>query len=663
MAGHRFFIEVLIFYFFFFSPGNRRSFFSDSSSCCPYFLDFQCTSPEEILQLLQGVSKSAQTLRASNTLSVSGFQSTSGSSAGAGDVVSSAASVTSNHLPVVGHKDDDSVGPGFPISVLKEEADFSASYEDWNMDRLLDWKAYLLCYAHGSLGRPVSSSEGNLSKSGDCVPLRSLEKIASTSTQQAYRDHAPLSQRCICGPVLQMTVPFRVLIRNGVPDELRREIWLTCSCAYSAMLAKPGYYARLARDFAHKRHEFGAMRDIRKDVLRTLPMHPFYQDAESAGIKRLERVLSCFALHNPMIGYTQSQNFLSAVFLLYMTEEEAFWMLCTVCEHLSANMYRKSMVGSLAQLSVLERLLVQVCPAVAARVDEHGFRVSMAATGWFMCLFVTFLPLEICLRVLDNYFYSTHFVFRVALSIFILNEQRLLESTSIEDVLFALGRRDYVAAEVLSVAHHLCDKVSDAEIERMMAEEMSRSIHQVARDGEEATVKSLQAGTRFSLSEARHLYDTFRDYLNPKAPLAGLVEKEFCASFTVLVPCWRKFPGAPALVFKSLNKALNGAVVEFREYILLLDVLLNGTAEERLSFCVKLYADNISAHVIDAIFLFAALCGVSSLTPAEIKKAALTVTAKDCSEVLRQLLAVDVIKKCIAKPTNFVSDVGEFETI
>ena len=52
------------------------------------------------------------------------------------------------------------------------------------------------------------------------------------------------------------------------------------------------------------------------------------------GENSLRRVLQAFALHNPDIGYCQSLNFVAGMMLLFLSEEEAFWLLVTVVEKL-----------------------------------------------------------------------------------------------------------------------------------------------------------------------------------------------------------------------------------------------------------------------------------------------------------------------------------------
>lgn len=85
---------------------------------------------------------------------------------------------------------------------------------------------------------------------------------------------------------------------------------------------------------------------IEKDIHRTFPEHSYFDSDTGIGISSLRNVLQCFAMHNTDIGYCQSLNFLSGMMLLFMNEEDAFWLLVTIVEKLlPKDYYTKSMIG------------------------------------------------------------------------------------------------------------------------------------------------------------------------------------------------------------------------------------------------------------------------------------------------------------------------------
>lgn len=67
-----------------------------------------------------------------------------------------------------------------------------------------------------------------------------------------------------------------------------------------------------------------ASSDIEKDIRRTFPGHRIFETPE--GLNALRRVLVAYSVHNQEVGYCQSLNYICAVLLLFVNEEDAFWL-------------------------------------------------------------------------------------------------------------------------------------------------------------------------------------------------------------------------------------------------------------------------------------------------------------------------------------------------
>ena len=129
---------------------------------------------------------------------------------------------------------------------------------------------------------------------------------------------------------------FIKLVRVGLPNAVRGETWDLCSGAMYRRYLNPAYYEKLHAD--HAGQTSLSTEEIEKDLNRSLPEYPAYQNPE--GINVLRRVLYAFSFHDPEIGYCQAMNLVVSAMLVYVTEEQAFWIIVMLAERLLPGYYR-----------------------------------------------------------------------------------------------------------------------------------------------------------------------------------------------------------------------------------------------------------------------------------------------------------------------------------
>ena len=67
--------------------------------------------------------------------------------------------------------------------------------------------------------------------------------------------------------------------------------------------------------------------------------------SDGIGRDALKRVLFAYARHNPSVGYCQGMNFLTALLLLLMEEEAAFWCLAAIVEDILPGYFTNTMLA------------------------------------------------------------------------------------------------------------------------------------------------------------------------------------------------------------------------------------------------------------------------------------------------------------------------------
>ncbi|XP_042452127.1 TBC1 domain family member 2A-like [Zingiber officinale] len=246
---------------------------------------------------------------------------------------------------------------------------------------------------------------------------------------------------------LANAITLNRLIRKGIPPGLRPNLWLWVSGAAKKRSTVPeSYYDDLIR--ATQGKVTPATRQIDHDLPRTFPNHPWLDSLE--GQASLRRVLVGYSFRDSDVGYCQGLNYVAALLLLVMnTEEDAFWMLAVLLENvLVRDCYTGNLSGCHVEQRVFRDLLAKKCPRISVHLNAIGFDVSLVATEWFLCLFAKRLPSETTLRVWDVLFKEgAKVLFHVALAIFKMNEEEILNANQIGEVIHILQR----------TIHHLYD--------------------------------------------------------------------------------------------------------------------------------------------------------------------------------------------------------------
>lgn len=236
-------------------------------------------------------------------------------------------------------------------------------------------------------------------------------------------------------------------IRKGVPPDWRGNAWFFYADGDRCLQKHPGLFATLVSRSCSELNS-DDKDGIERDLHRTFPDNirfktestvlssTEYPTPETPLLVSLRRVLQAFALHCPRIGYCQSLNFIAGLLLLFLSEEKTFWMLHIITTDYFPGTHDVNLEGAKVDLWVLMVAFKESMPGLWPKVgnvdgnagprDARLPAISLCTTSWFMSLFIGTLPVESVLRVWDILFYEgSRTLFRVALAIFKLGEQRI----------------------------------------------------------------------------------------------------------------------------------------------------------------------------------------------------------------------------------------------
>uniref|UniRef100_A0A7N6AY90 TBC1 domain family member 8B n=1 Tax=Anabas testudineus TaxID=64144 RepID=A0A7N6AY90_ANATE len=336
------------------------------------------------------------------------------------------------------------------------------------------------------------------------------------------------------GTSMFFTKKTRDLIVRGVPEALRGELWMLFSGAVNDMATHPGYYTELVE------RSLGtstlATDEIERDLHRSLPEHPAFQS--DTGISALRRVLTAYAYRNPKIGYCQAMNILTSVLLLYAKEEEAFWLLVAVCERMLPDYFNRRIIGALVDQAVFEDLIRENLPQLVEHMTDLSF-FSSVSLSWFLTLFISVLPIESAVNVVDCFFYDgIKAILQLGLAVLDYNMEALIschddaEAVTILNKFFdsvtnkdsplpptvqqaPLGNNDKAShfsvdiSELIREAYEKYGNIRSEEVERSRKRNKLYVI-QTLEDTTKQNVVMVSQEVRFSASHLDELYNLFK---------------------------------------------------------------------------------------------------------------------------------------------------------
>ncbi|XP_070236046.1 TBC1 domain family member 8 isoform X1 [Bos mutus] len=544
-------------------------------------------------------------------------------------------------------RDRDSLVEGLLARLKLVHADHPVHY-DTTLDEELTSPVFhstsLCSGSHRFGGLEMVSSQNSEEREKETSPRMHPEAFRQSGSQSPdsrlsreqikvslWNDHFAEYGRTVC---MFRTEKIRKLVAMGIPESLRGRLWLLFSDAVTDLAAHPGYYGNLVEESMGKCCL--VTEEIERDLHRSLPEHPAFQN--ETGIAALRRVLTAYAHRNPKIGYCQSMNILTSVLLLYAKEEEAFWLLVAVCERMLPDYFNHRVIGAQVDQSVFEELIKEQLPELAEHMHDLSALASISLS-WFLTLFLSIMPLESAVNVVDCFFYDgIKAIFQLGLAVLEATAEGLCSSKDDSQAFMVLSRfLDHVKNEDSPGppigSHHaffsddqepcpvtdIADLIRDA-YEKFGDQSVAQIEHMRCRhrirvlQGHEDTTK--QNVLRVVIPEVcvlpedlEELYDLFKrehmmscyweqprpmaprhDPSRPYAEQYRIDAQQFARLFQLVSPwtCGAHTEILAERTFRLLDENMDH-LIEFKAFVSCLDIMYNGEMNEKIKLLYRLH--------------------------------------------------------------------------
>lgn len=420
---------------------------------------------------------------------------------------------------------------------------------------------------------------------------------------------------------------FYKLIRVGLPNRLRGELWEICAGSVHMRLASPKLYDSLLNEY--KGRSSLAIEEIEKDLNRSLPEYSAYQSPE--GIAALRRVLTVYSWKNPEVGYCQAMNIVAAALLIFQTEEQTFWTLNVLCDKLLPGYYSKTMYGTLLDQKVLEELVEKTMRVLSEHFAKCEVPMSVVSLPWFLSLFINSMPLVYAFRILDIFFLEgSRTLFQIALAILRVNGEELLKATDNTGVIEVLKNYfdtlDHSAhpharsartraitrfQELLVVAFREFSMITDEMIHQYRAKNEASILENIETFAKRTQLRNLPKQQNLQPAQCGVIYDKFYCALQEDRPGRGgqesdLVLHQFIA-FMSSVSTWMNpnYTNISTLETHPFVRKLFGAwdrrargTLSLADVVAGMDNLMNHDMMELMNYFFHLY-DPMDTGVLD----------------------------------------------------------------
>ncbi|NXJ60070.1 US6NL protein, partial [Rostratula benghalensis] len=200
---------------------------------------------------------------------------------------------------------------------------------------------------------------------------------------------------------------FHRRIYKGIPLQFRGQVWSLLLDVPKMKEEMKDFYTKL------KCQARGSSPDIRQidlDVNRTYRDHIMFRDRYGVKQQSLFHVLAAYSIYNTEVGYCQGMSQITALLLMYMNEEDAFWALVKLLSGPKHAMHGREfhvtyyiLAFNLPYSTRRYLLFMSIFNLLHLLQDSQDMSTSFYTTKWFFQCFLDRTPFTLSLRIWDIY--------------------------------------------------------------------------------------------------------------------------------------------------------------------------------------------------------------------------------------------------------------------
>jgi hypothetical protein len=215
---------------------------------------------------------------------------------------------------------------------------------------------------------------------------------------------------------------------------------------------------------------------IAADIPRTFPELRVFHGPHGPLYEDMLDLLLAYVALRPDVGYVQGMSYLAAIFLLNLDPYDAFVSFANLLNRPFYFTFFNFDVRLMeAHLAVYDRVFAAQLPQLHTHFRNEDVEPNMYVYDWLLTIFSRALPLDIAVRIMDNYLLNgSVFLFRAALGILSMYASELM-LLPFDVILKRLNRPPPNMRQTTLFAHIARITVTEAQVDDLLKEEIQKA--------------------------------------------------------------------------------------------------------------------------------------------------------------------------------------------